>query len=132
METSTLRRFGIELVGDVPWGAHLCQFYESKEDLIEILVPFFAEWLRNNEFCMWVSSHPLDVDEAKGALRKVVADLDQRIENRQIEILTYQNWYFLGGKFDSDRLLQGLVDKETEALSRGFEGVRLTGNTFLD
>ncbi len=65
--TSSLRRFGLELVGKVPWGTHLCQFYESKEDLVKILVPYFAEGLRGNEFCMWVTSLPLEVDEAKKA-----------------------------------------------------------------
>ena len=51
-----LRRFGSDLVGDVPWGTHLCQFYENKEDLVDILVPYFVEGLKNNEFCMWVTS----------------------------------------------------------------------------
>ncbi len=29
-----LRRTGIPLIGDVPWGAHFCQFYEDSQDLI--------------------------------------------------------------------------------------------------
>lgn len=125
-----LRKFGLEFIGDVPWGTHLCQFYETKEDLIDILVPYFAEGLRNNEFCMWVTSPPLGVEEAKQALRKVVPELDQYIRKGQIEILPYSEWYLLGGAFDSDRVLQGWVKKERVALSQGFDGLRLTGNTF--
>ena len=34
-----LRKTGIGIIGDVPWGTHFCQFYQDKEDLIEILVP---------------------------------------------------------------------------------------------
>ena len=63
------------IVGEIPWGTHLCQFYENKEDLIDILVPYFAEGLRNNEFCMWVTSPPLEVEEAKKALSKVLPNL---------------------------------------------------------
>ena len=125
-----LRKFGIELVDAVPWGAHLCQFYESKQDLIDILVPYFAEGLRSNEFCMWVTSPPLEVKEATEALRKAVPDLDDYLGKGQIEILSYKDWYMIGGEFDSNRVLQGWVEKETSALNRGFEGLRLTGNTF--
>jgi hypothetical protein len=53
-ETSSgLRRFELEPVGDVPWGTRLCQFYQTKEDLIDILVPYFKAGLESNEFCMW-------------------------------------------------------------------------------
>ncbi len=126
----SVRKFGIELVGSVPWGTHLCQFYESKQDLIDILVPYFTEGLRGNEFCMWVTSPPLEAEEAKEALRKAVPDLDRYVKKGQIEIVSYMDWYLLGGKFDSDKVLQGWVKKETDAIKHGFEGLRLTGNTF--
>jgi hypothetical protein len=50
---TTARKFGLDFVGDIPWGAHLCQFYDTKHDLIDIFVPYFAEGLRNNEACVW-------------------------------------------------------------------------------
>src|SRR4030066_54787 len=124
------RKFGLDLVGNVPWGTHLCQFYQTKEDLIDILVPYFAEGLRDNEFCMWVTSPPLEVKEAEAALRKVAPDLDLYLQKGQIEILSYKDWYLLGGTFDSDRVVQSWVEKEKAALSRGLGGLRLTGNTF--
>ena len=36
-----LRNTGISVVGDVPWGTHFCTFYETTQDLLDILVPFF-------------------------------------------------------------------------------------------
>ena len=125
-----LRKFGLEIIGNIPWGTHLCQFYETRKDLTDILVPYFAEGLRNNEFCMWITSPPLEGKEAKEALRKAVPDLDLYLEKGQIEMLSYDDWYVLDGEFDADRVLQGWVKKEKDALSRGFEGLRLTGNTF--
>jgi hypothetical protein len=124
------RKSGISVVGDVPWGTHLCQFYKTKEDLLDILVPYFKAGLENNEFCMWVTSEPLNVEEAKTALGKVVKDLDDYIKKRQIEILDYRSWYIKSGEFDSDRVLKGWVEKEKRALKKGFDGLRLTGNTF--
>ncbi len=125
-----LRQTGIPVVGAVPWGEHFCQFYQTGEDLAETLVPYFKEGLAANEFCMWVTSAPLSVDEAKAALRAVVPDLDERIAHGQIEILDYTQWYTKSGKFNADEVLKGWVDKLESAKKRGFEGLRLTGNTF--
>ncbi|WXG39409.1 MAG: MEDS domain-containing protein [Candidatus Freyarchaeum deiterrae] len=118
------------MLKDVCLGTHLCQFYETKEDLIDILVPYFADGLRKNEFCMWVTSPPLVVEEAWAALRKAVPDLEKYREKGQIEILPYTEWYLLGREFDMNRVLNGWVEKEKSAIERGFDGLRITGNTF--
>jgi PAS domain S-box-containing protein len=123
------RKTGIDIVSEVTWGAHLCQFYETKEDLSDILVPYFKAGLENNEFCMWVTSEPLNVEDAKSSLKKVVKDLDYYIEKGQIEILDYRQWYTKSGKFDAGEVLHGWVEKEQHALKEGFQGLRLTGNT---
>ena len=125
-----MRKTGIPFLGDVPWGTHFCQFYRTRDDLLDILVPYFREGLQNNEFCMWVTSEPLHADDARRALTAAVPDLDRRIADGQMEILDYSQWYTTGGHFSADRVLQGWVDKETAALARGYGGLRLTGNTF--
>jgi PAS domain S-box-containing protein len=121
---------GIEFIDEVPWGTHLCQFYQSKEDLIEILVPYFKQGLENNEFCMWVTSEPLGVEDAKTALKEKVKNLDDYIRKGQIEILDYKQWYTATGRFEADKVLEGWVEKEKQAIEKGFDGLRLTGNTF--
>jgi PAS domain S-box-containing protein len=127
-DRKALRPSGIDILGYVPWGTHFCQFYETSQDLIEILVPYFKEGLKGNEFCMWVTSEPLQADQARAALQAAVPDLDRYIEERQIEILEYNQWYTKSGTFSTDEVLQGWVDKLNTALERGYEGLRLTGN----
>jgi len=124
------RRSGIDVIGDILWGTHFCQLYETGQDLIDILVPYFREGLLSNEFCMWVTSEPLKVDKAIAALSAAVPDLDDYIEKGQIEILDYSQWYTRSGKFSADEVLNGWVDKLMAAQKRGYEGLRLTGNTF--
>jgi len=125
-----MRRTGIEVIGDVPWGTHFCQFYQHKQDLIDILVPYFTAGLEANEFCMWVTSEPLAADEAAAALAEALGDLTPYLQSGQLEILSYDQWYTLDGAFSMERVLQGWVDKLTAARARGFAGLRLTGNTF--
>ncbi len=125
-----LRDSGIKLIGAVPWGTHFCQFYRTKQDLIDVLVPYFRSGLERNEFCMWITSAPLHAGEARSVLAEAVPDLERRMKAGQIEVLDYSEWYAPGGRFDADRVLAGWVQKELQALARGFEGLRLTGNTF--
>ncbi len=125
-----IRNSGIDIIGNVPWGTHFCQFYQTREDLMDLLIPYFKAGLENNEFCMWVTSQPLGVEEAKDALRGAVPDLDVYLEREQIEIIPYTHWYVKEGVFDSDRVLNGWVEKHDKALANGYDGLRLTGNTF--
>jgi len=125
-----LRKTGIDFIGNTSWGTHFCQFYKTPEDLIDILVPYFNAGLENNEFCMWITAEPLTAKKAKASLKKVVGNLDDYIEKDQIEILDYSQWCTKSGKFDADEILDGWVEKEKQALKRGFDGLRLTENTF--
>jgi PAS domain S-box-containing protein len=117
------------VIGSVPWGTHFCQFYQTKQDLIETLVPYFKAGLENNEFCMWVTSEPLMVSEAKEAMRKAVKDFDEYLRQGQIEIIPYNEWYLQGGEFNDDRVLDSWISKLEQALAKGYAGLRLTGNT---
>jgi signal transduction histidine kinase/CheY-like chemotaxis protein len=130
VESSEVRCTGFTTIGDVPWGTHFCQFYqEDKQNLIDILVPYFKAGLENNEFCMWVTSEPLRSAEAKAALAANVENLETYIANGQLEILDTE-LYTSGGKFESDRVLAGWIDRLEAATLRGFAGLRLTGNAF--
>jgi len=44
-----LRKTGVDIIGEVSWGTHLCLFYQTKSDLLEILVPFSGRvWKTTN------------------------------------------------------------------------------------
>jgi len=115
-------------LGDVFHRRHICLFYSSKEDLLELVVPYFMQGLRNNEFCMWVVPEPLGIKDAKAVLSKAAGNLKTYIKKGQPEILDYKNWYVKSGKFNPDRVLKGWAEKEKQALKRGFNGIRVSGD----
>lgn len=128
-DTQDLRETGIPILGAMPWGTHLCQFYETKDDLLEAMIPYFEAGLRENEFCLWIVSDPLTVDEAKSGLKKTVADFEQRLADRSMEILTHRDWYLEGGRFDLRRVIAKWEEKLSDALARDFAGMRASANT---
>jgi MEDS: MEthanogen/methylotroph, DcmR Sensory domain len=120
------RPTGLDGVGDVPWGAHVCQFYRTARDLAEVLVPYFKAGLENNEQCVWVASEPLRVEEARAALREAVPGLGGYEERGQIRIVEFQSAY--GGA--TEDVIRAWIDLEENALRAGYDGLRVTGNTF--
>jgi len=123
------RRSGIEIIGDVTWGTHFCLFYQTEEDLLDILVPYFKAGLEQNELCIWVTSEPVKSPAATKALAAAVDGLNEYFDKGQMEILDYSDWYTRSGRFEADEVLQSWVSKESLALEQGFEGLRLTGDT---
>jgi two-component system sensor kinase FixL len=128
--TPELRKTGISFLGDIPWGTHFCHFYETKEDLLTILVPYFVAGLENNEFCVWVLSEPLSEDEVRNALRTALPDFDRYEARGSVEILAGREWYLAQGIFDQRRVSSGWIRKLDQAIARGYDGMRVSGNAF--
>jgi len=129
MPAAALRNSGISAVGDMPWGTHFCHFYESKEDLLDTLVPYFKAGLNDKEFCVWVIADPLTKAEARRALKKAVPNLDQHFLDKNIEILDGLKWYLNENVFDLERVTSAWDKKLEQALARGYDGMRVSGDT---
>lgn len=122
-------RTGLPNVGNVPWGTHLCHFYRSVEDLRDPLVDFIRTGIENGEQCLWVTSPPLRAKDARAALAHVIPRLSDLEQNGQVTILDFEDWYTAGGQMDGEAVVRHWIDNEQQALSRGYAGLRLTGNT---
>jgi signal transduction histidine kinase len=125
---SPLRPTGIGVVGDMPWGMHFCHFYQTKNDLLDILIPYFKAGLENNEFCMWVISEPISEDEARNALRSAIPETDRHLAAGDIEIIPYSQWYFKDGVLNLSQMATRWKEKLAQALGRGYAGMRVSGN----
>ena len=128
--STELRKSGISVVGDLPWGAHFCYFYETKQDLLDILIPYFKTGLENKEFCLWVISNSelLTVEEATSALRNALPDLDRYVAERSIEVVGHDDWFLSGKTFDPYKVANRFKKKLNEALARGYAGMRVNGS----
>jgi len=126
---SDVRRTGIRVVGDVPWGTHFFLFYETKEDLLDALVPYFKVGLESGEFCVWGAYKPLTAEEVKHAMRRSVPGFDRYLNNHSIEILRGREFYLHGEEFDLKRVIRRWDEKFQYALDNGYAGLRLSSNT---
>jgi C4-dicarboxylate-specific signal transduction histidine kinase len=127
--TTELRKTGVDVVGDMPWGTHFCLFYDTKAALLETVVPYCKAGLETGEFCLWVVAPPLTVAEAVQSLRNAVSDFDRLFAEGSIEIVGAHDWYLQDGAFDLARVIAGWNEKLARASAKGYAGVRVTGDT---
>ncbi len=119
---------GLVIPDRVPWGTHLCHFYETANDLLDVLVPYFQAGLEANEACLWIISDPISIEEATNALRAAVPDLDGYLTTGQMEIVPHDAWYLVGGSFKIDAVLDAWRKKTQSVLNSGYCGLRASGN----
>jgi signal transduction histidine kinase len=124
-----LRRTGLEVLGDRPWGTHFCMFFDTKDDLLEILVPFFKTGLTHNEFCFWVLAEPLTEDDARRALGQVIPASERHWIDRHMAFIPSEECYLSGGTFNLDRVTGEWSARLQHALGAGYDGIRVTGST---
>ena len=123
---TALRPTGLGVVGDMPWGTHFCLFYETKQDFLDTIVPYFKAGLASNEYCLWIlsKSDPLTREEAWRALR---LGGSQRAAAERIELMSHEEWFLRDGNFDLRKVMSIVQEKLSQALARGQAGIRING-----
>jgi DNA-binding CsgD family transcriptional regulator len=125
-----IRKSDIAFLGDVAWGTHVCLFYETKDDLLDMLIPYFKAGLERREFCLWAVSEPLTEEGARDALKQSVPGFDGFLADGSIGFLSAREWYLDGDRFDLKRIVGGWDRKLRDALAKGYKGMRVSGNAF--
>jgi hypothetical protein len=118
-----------EALLDMPWGSHICQFYNRKEDLVEMLVPYFKQGLEKNEACVWLVGD-LTVEEARNALATAVPSLEQYMSKGQMQIRHYTELYTNpnGTVKPADELSDQFAAMGSTVKAKGFAGLRASGS----
>jgi len=105
-------------------------FYETTDDLLDTVIPFFKTGLERNEFCLWAPSEPVTLEEACTALSRRVPASDRHLAAGDMEIVPGREWYLKGNQFDLKRIIGAWDEKLRSALAKGYEGMRVSGNAF--
>jgi PAS domain S-box-containing protein len=115
------RKTGVHGAGGGAWGTHGCLFYDTKQDLLDTLIPFFKSGLDYGESCLWIVSPALTAEEAQQALRQSIPEFDRFLSEQCIELISVAGWSI-------GRVIGHLNGKLAEALARGQAGLRVGRN----
>src|SRR5690554_1363714 len=107
----------------------MCLFYETQNDLVDALIPYYLSGLQNNECCIFVAAEPLDAMSAKQTMIEADPAFADGFQTGQMQIFSYSDWYLKDGTLDSQRVTAAWLDSLRTALKQGYEGLRVAGDT---
>jgi PAS domain S-box-containing protein len=114
----------VEIIGSAPRGSHLSVFHETKEDLLDVLIPYFKTGLEKGEFCLWITSDAVTEEEAESVMRKRIAEFDLYLSEQRIEIVSGQKWVPKRESSARRTVIEACQARLDHALARGLAGMR--------
>jgi hypothetical protein len=106
---------------------HVCALFNSREEEYRVLGPFFREGIEKGEKVLHIIDPVLRADHLDH-YRRLGMHVDQALEQRQLEILTWHEAYLKDGFFDQDRMLATVSNVIEAGREQGYQRLRLMGN----
>jgi len=113
---------------DLPWGTHFSLLYRSKEELLEIIIPYFRAGLEQGELCVLITASLLSEAEALAAMRRAIPGFADYLDKGQMEIISCLDWYLKGGSFEQAKVVELWQRKISQAAAGGYPGLRASGD----
>lgn len=111
-------------------GWHFCQFYRDDAQYLELLTPYIAEGLRDNQGCLWVMPNSIPFESALEGLSLFVGDVERRVREGQLELLHHEQWYLdhFGNLKSFEQIATALLGRQEQMLARGYKFMRAAGD----
>jgi signal transduction histidine kinase len=127
-QPSEQRDTGISVLGPMPWSTHASLFYETTDDLVDTIVPFFEAGLRAGELCVWLPARPSIADAVRDGLGGRLADFDERLARRDMMFVEGDRFFRPEGVFHMDAVLERWREFAERAGSNQYAGLRGAGD----
>jgi signal transduction histidine kinase/CheY-like chemotaxis protein len=113
----------------VQHGDHVCCFYRDDEELRNLLVPFLADGIANNEKVQYAATNKEEGDKVIRWLQEEhCVDTSACMETAQLCILYPEDAYLKGNAFKVDSMIQLVESSVRDALASGYSAYRGAGN----
>ena len=105
---------------------HVLFLYESSEAKHDVLFDYLKVGLEAGEAAVYIASEEIP-SQIRDAMGRFGIEVKKYEKTGALQILAYNDYYIIGGKFSASTTM-GLLNKiHNEAMTKGFEGCRLAG-----
>jgi hypothetical protein len=120
-----------EIAGRLRHGSHDCHLYGGVSELLELVLPHFKKGIERGEACVWVLPEGFTPDSAARALSSAVPDLARVVSRGQLELIGREECFTADGAMrPAEDLIDGWLARESDALIRGFTGLRAAADFY--
>jgi chemotaxis family two-component system sensor kinase Cph1 len=116
----------VRIIDQLELGDHAALFYQTKEEQLDIVIPFIAIGLERNERCVYIVEDNTTSDICR-KLQEFGVDVVEAREKGALKVVTKHETYLRHGVFQPDKMIGELCDAVDEAVDSGFAGLRATG-----
>ncbi|KKL04640.1 hypothetical protein LCGC14_2614030 [marine sediment metagenome] len=115
-------------VAKIPMGPNHLLFYKSREELINMLIPFFKTGLENNQFCIWGPTRLLNKEDISKVMAEAVPCFDEYTKTGQMTILPHDGYDPKESIFSPQSVFEGIAGLMKSIKPWLYDGIRLTGD----
>ncbi|MFH0976185.1 MAG: PAS domain S-box protein [Spirochaetota bacterium] len=119
------RKSGIPQIKSLSWGTTFCQFYQSEDDMLQILIPYLMAGLKNNEKCLWITSGSVTLESANTVLKERITGFNEYVKQGRLMIISRRDKLVQKNIKQKQSFLLRILD---QAILEGFEGLRFAIN----
>src|ERR1700761_2606343 len=102
------------VLAGVKHGTHLCAFYETNDDLIDLVLPFFTGGAKRGDACVWM----------------MPASVSAGVAESGVELYAGRKFYLRESHFEREPVVSFWNEKLPQALDAGHSGVSASGDAF--
>ena len=102
------------VLGAISHGTHICAFYETDEDLLDLVTQFCAAGARRGDLCLWMMPEGADTDA---------------LASNGVELHSADEAYQHGGSFEAGPMVAFWHAKLAQALAHNHTGLSASGHT---
>lgn len=106
---------------------HVCAFFDDRDDEYRVLGPFYKEGVEGGDKILHFVDGKL-LDDHKTRLCNCGIDVEACEQREQMAVLTWEQAYFAGGAFDTDKMLRVVDETLRSAEGSGYPRLRIMGN----
>ena len=106
---------------------HACGFFRDRDEAYRVLVPFIKEGMERGEKGLHITNPGLRADHMQ-RLQTSGVDTDDAEQSGDLEVLTWDEAYLKGGRFDAEGMLGILEDAIRADVSAGYPSTRIIGD----
>jgi len=111
-------------VDSIRVGDHLCGFYQNRQQLWGLAIPFLQRGLENGEKCLYVAEES-SLQGMQNALQQQGTSVQACPAQGQLLLLTAEDTCLQSGVFSPEALIGTLLRILQEAVTEGYRGLRM-------
>lgn len=104
----------------------MCCIYRNKEEQMSALSSFMSVGVKRGEKCLYIVDDRTKKEVIR-TFKKLNFEVEKFIDDGQFEFMTKTESYVKDGRFDPDKMIDLLDKRKKDALKKGYEGLRVTG-----